>query len=92
MFYWIFSCFAGLEYKHLKSIIHYSIREDSAGKLALSYKRKCALGAVKLGSSLSCCNLVLLLASKLCLVGLVLLKIRKVRKKAAVILSIGAYE
>ena len=65
--------------------------EDFTGKLALSCQRKRALGAVKLGSSLSFCNLVLFLASKPCPVGLVPLKIRKVRKKAAVILDIGAY-
>ena len=67
------------------------LREDFAGKLALSCQRKCALGAVKLLKRQEFLLLVLLLASKLCPVGLVLLKTRKVRKKAAVILGIGAY-
>ena len=66
--------------------------EDFTGKLALSCQRKCALGAAKLWKQQLLLLLVLLLASKLCLVGLMFLKIRKVRKKAAVILCIGAYE
>ena len=66
--------------------------EDFAGRLALSCWRRCASGAVKFRKQHLLLFLVLLLASKLCLIGLVFLKIRKVRKKAAVILSIGAYE
>jgi len=42
-----------------------------------------------LGSGLGCCNLVLLLASKLCPVELLFLKIRQVWKEAAVILGGG---
>ena len=67
------------------------LREDSAGKLALSCKRRYALGAVKLGKRQELLLLVLLPTLRLCPIGLVVLKIRKVRKKAAVILGIGAY-
>ena len=65
--------------------------EDFAGRSALSCQRRRALGAVKLGKQRSLLLLVLLLTLKLRPIGLVFLKIRKVRKKAAVILSIGAY-
>jgi len=65
--------------------------EDFAGRLALSCKRRRALGAVKPEKRRLLMHLVLLPTLRHCPIGLAVLKIRQVRKEAAVIEIAGVF-